>query len=133
MILVDTSVWIRSVKSYGRQERAVLDALTVRDELATTGLVIAEVLQGAASEERYREWNDTLAGSHFFADSRDTWQRAGRLSYELRRQGLATGLSDLLVAMVALENDLEIYAIDSDFDRVPGLRRYVPSATQGGR
>jgi predicted nucleic acid-binding protein len=106
-----------------------LKALLERDELATTGLVIAEVLQGATSEENYVEWNDKFAAPHFYLASGGTWERAGRLSYELRRRGQETPLSDLVIAAVALEHDLEVYANDPDVDRVPGLRRYVPAVT----
>jgi predicted nucleic acid-binding protein len=126
LILVDTSVWIQSKRRDGQRERAVLDALAESDELATTGLVVAEVLQGAGSEELYTEWSESLVGPHYFSDSRESWEKAGRLSFELRRRGLETPLSDLVIAMVALENDLDVYANDSHFDRIPGLRRYVP-------
>ena len=51
--------------------------------------------------------------------------RAARLSFDLKRTGLTTALSDLLIAAVALENDLEVYAIDSDFERVPGLKLHA--------
>jgi predicted nucleic acid-binding protein len=113
----------------GERERQVIGRLMGRDEVATTGLVFAEVLQGAKAEKDYTEWYDRMSGLHFYADTQETWEKAARLSYELRRQGQQTGLSDLVVAMVAIQNDLDVYANDSDFDRVPGLRRYVPSAT----
>jgi predicted nucleic acid-binding protein len=129
VILVDTSIWIESWKRRGEAERLELLAILDRDELATTGMVLAEVLQGAASEREYMELRERLLGSYFFGDSQDTWERAARLSFELMRRGEQTPLSDIVIAMVALENELEVYARDSHFDRIPGLRRYVPSAT----
>ena len=128
MILVDTSVWIQLQHRDGHRERDELLAILERDELAITGMVVAEVLQGARSEVDYQSWSERFASPHFYADTRETWQRAARLSYDLRRQGQQTALSDLVIAVVAIENDLEVYANDSDFDRVPGLRRYEPSA-----
>jgi predicted nucleic acid-binding protein len=113
----------------GERERREIVRLLTRDEVATTGMVVAEVLQGAKSEAEYERWQDRFIGPHFYDDSRKTWERAARLSYDLRRRGEETELSDLVIAAVALENDLEVYTNDSDFDRVPGLRRYVPSAT----
>ena len=129
MILVDTSVWIESLKRRGENERRELLSILDRDELATTGLVMAEVLQGAASEKEYEELHERLLAPYFFEDTHEVWERAARVSYELRRRGEETALSDMVIAMVALENDLEVYAKDSDFDRVPGLRRYIPSTT----
>ena len=126
MILIDTSVWLQLQHPEGHKERQEIVRLLGRDELATTGMILAEVLQGAKSEKEYEEWYDRMSGPHFYSDTRETWEKAGRLSYELRRHGQQTALSDLVIAMVALEHDLEVYANDSDFDRVPGLRRYVP-------
>lgn len=129
MILVDTSVWIESWTRRGEAERLELLAILDRDELATTGLVLAEVLQGAASEREYEDLRERLLASHFFGDSQDTWERAARLSFDLLRRGQQTPLSDIVIAVVALENDLDVYTNDLHFDRVPGLRRHIPSTT----
>ncbi|MGE0056387.1 MAG: PIN domain-containing protein [Dehalococcoidia bacterium] len=126
--MVDTSVWIQAQYPDGQRERDELAILTEGDNLATTGIVVAELLQGAKSAADYEEWNDKLLAPRFYEVSRETWETVGSIAYELRRKGQQMGLSDLLVAVVALENDLELYANDTDFDRVPGLRRYVPSA-----
>jgi predicted nucleic acid-binding protein len=126
LILVDTSVWLQLQHPEGEKERQEIVRIVDRDELATTGMILAEVLQGARSENEYKEWSDRMSGPHFYSDTRETWESAGRLSYELRRRGQQTALSDLVIATVAIENDLEVYANDSDFDHVPGLRRYVP-------
>jgi predicted nucleic acid-binding protein len=127
LILVDTSVWLQADKRDGRRESLELVAIMRRNELATTGQVMAEILQGAISEKDFDDWTDRLAGLHFFPDSRETWQVAGRMSFDLRRRGMTTPLADLLIAAVALENDLEVYTRDPHFDRVSGLRRYIPA------
>ena len=129
MILVDTSIWVQSNKREGGKERLELLAITDRNEIATTGQVVAEVLQGAGSEEGFRTWSERLAAPYFYSETRRTWEMAGRMSFELRRRGMATPLADLLIAAVALENDLEVYANDAHFDRVPDLKRYVPQTT----
>lgn len=116
-------------KREGQRERQELLAITDRDEVAITGQVIAEVLQGASSEQFFREWIERLAAPYFYPETRRTWETAGRISFELRRQGMSTPLADLLIAAVALENDLEIYANDAHFDRVPDLKRHLPQTT----
>jgi predicted nucleic acid-binding protein len=126
LILVDTSVWLQTDKREGQKEREEVLAIMNRDELATTGQVVAEVLQGALTERDYQEWVSRLAAPYFFSDTREAWEAAGRISFELRKQGMMTPLADLLIAAVALENYLLVYARDSHFDRVPGLKRYFP-------
>ena len=136
MILVDTSAWVEAMKRQGREIKAEIDSLIAADEVATTEIIIAELLQGSRTEEEYRDWQETLDALHYFPTDRDIWERAARISYELRRRGQTTGLSDLVIAVIALDNDLPIYAIDTDFVRVPGIKLHQPgnsNPVQGGR
>jgi hypothetical protein len=122
VILVDTSVWVRATQQKGGAVAIELDALIDADEVATTDLVIAEVLQGTSSRREFEEYAGKMEALHYFPMDRDTWFRTGELSFQLRRKGMATPLADLAIAIVALDNDLEVYAVDSHFERVPGLR-----------
>ena len=92
------------------------------DQVAITDVVAAEVLQGAKTESDFQQLEDKLDALHFYHADEETWQRAARLSFTLKRIGLKTPLSDLLVAQVALDNDLTVYAADEHFDRVDGLK-----------
>jgi predicted nucleic acid-binding protein len=103
-----------------------LRLLIERDEVATTDVIIAEVLHGAKTEEDFAEWSDTLEALHFFPGGQETWRTAAHISFELRTQGLITPLADLVIASVALENGLAVYAIDEHFSRVQGLRLHTP-------
>jgi predicted nucleic acid-binding protein len=122
VILVDTSVWIRWDRDKDLPEAQELNRLIDEDEVATTGLVIAEVLQGTRSDAHFQRMKLDMEGLHYFEADQEAWQRAAEMSFKLRRVGRATPLSDLIVAAVALENDLEVYAVDEHFTRVAGLR-----------
>lgn len=125
-VLVDSSVWIGSTR---RPRSAVADELRLlieRDEVATTEVIIAEVLQGTKTDEDFNLWSETLDALHFFSADVNVWRKAAHVSFELRNQGMITPLSDLVVATVALDNDLPVYALDDHFARVPGLRLYTP-------
>ena len=126
MILADTSVWVTSSRNKASVENAELLALIDSDELAITEVVMAEVLQGAKNESDFRELSATIDALHFFETTPATWSKAARLSYELKSKGMITPLADLVIAVVALENDLTLYAVDGHFDRVAGLRRHTP-------
>jgi hypothetical protein len=122
VILVDTSVWVKATRQKDSSEAEELDSLLDRDEVATTDVVVAEVLQGTANEAEFERYSEELQALHYFPVTRETWLKAAGLSFRLRREGQTTPLADLVIATVALENDLEVYAVDSDFARVPGLR-----------
>ena len=123
MILIDTSAWVdylhdqdlaspigREVAALIRERRAV-----------TTGVVLAEVLQGALDEDDYDELLRTVGRLPFVEANKDTWMTAGRWSFELRRKGMTTPLSDLAIAAAAMSNGHDIYATDPHFSRVEGL------------
>jgi predicted nucleic acid-binding protein len=40
---------------------------------------------------------------------------------------MTTPLSDLVIARVALENNVSVYTADDHFSRVEGLQLYVPT------
>ena len=125
-VLVDTSIWIGASRRPASAEADELRALLERDEVATTEVVVAEVLQGARKREDFDSLADKLEALHFFSADRAIWQKAALFSMELRNQGLITPLSDLVIAAVALENDLSVYAADEHFNRVAGLRLHQP-------
>lgn len=122
MILVDTSIWVESTRRKDGQHALELDALLSRDEVATTEIVIAEVLQGTATEQEFAQYSNRMESLHYFPAERETWVRAAKLSFQLRRLGFTTPLADLVIAAVALENGLDVYTVDPHFERISGLR-----------
>ena len=124
MILVDSSVWVRALRRGDSQERRELDALLEADEVAITDIIAAEVLQGASSDAEFEGFVERLDALHYFHADEGLWLRAAKVSFDLNRRGLTTALSDVVIATVAVENDLEMYSIDSDFQRISGVRLY---------
>lgn len=118
---------MKALRRQPSREKTVVQALADQDLLATTDLIVAEVLQGASSIEDFEKLADRLQGPHFYHADEDIWWRAARLSFDLKSRGLITPLADLVIATVALENGLEVYANDDHFERVSGIRLYVPN------
>jgi predicted nucleic acid-binding protein len=126
MVLIDTSIWIDADNMPDSREAAILDGLLLKDEAATTDIVVAEVLQGAGSEVKFVFLSRRLEAMHYLHADSEIWKTAARLSFDLRRRGLATPLSDLVVAAVALRWDIPVYTTDDHFHRVAGLKLYAP-------
>lgn len=87
-----------------------------------------EVLGGARKSERAQ------LGKHFsvipyrFTKEAD-WDRAIALAWRLRGGGLNAPWLDVLIAAIALHDDLRLYAVDHHFEevsRLTGLRLYRP-------
>ncbi|MDH4272016.1 MAG: PIN domain-containing protein [Candidatus Aminicenantes bacterium] len=127
MILVDTSVLIDFLK--GEDNPAVQKFVQVIEREIPFGIspsIFLEVLQGAATDKDFKLLREYLRSQAFYdlKDGRESIARAARMSFELRRMGMAAGNSiDLLIAQTAIDNDLYLLHNDSDFDRIKQVSR----------
>jgi predicted nucleic acid-binding protein len=111
----------------GSQERLEVRSLVESRQAATSGIVCAEILRGARSDQEFAEVSEELRAMEFLEDGQQTWLSAARILYDLKRQGQIIPLSDALIAAQALEFDCEVYTHDKHFARVPGLRLHEAS------
>jgi predicted nucleic acid-binding protein len=121
VILVNTSAWVEFLRGTGSAAGdAVADLLEARSELATTDVVIMEVLAGARDARDRERLRRLLARCEFVAtDSPGDYEAAADL-YRLCRAGGETvrSLTDCLIAAVAIRAGLRVLDIDSDFGAI---------------
>jgi predicted nucleic acid-binding protein len=122
VILVDTSVLIDFLKAKDAPHTRQLAEIIERDiPFGICPVIYLEVLQGAATPADFDLLKDYL-GSLAFHDLRDVREsaaRAAKISFELRRRGLAAKSTiDSLIAQTAIDNDLYLLHNDADFDRI---------------
>jgi predicted nucleic acid-binding protein len=129
MVLVDSSVWIEGLRRQGQiTVKLALEALLYTYEAQWCSPVRLEVLGGARREERVR------LGRHFSvipyrAARDDDWERAIALAWRLRDSGLTVPWLDVLIATIAIEDQVRLYTIDDHFEKIAehtGLRLYRP-------
>lgn len=128
MVIADTSVWIPFFNRPDSPEKATLDLLVDADEIALVGVILAELLQGCRTESERNALSDGLTALPYYEVTRSTWSRAGDLSAQLLRRGVTLPLSDLVIAALALERACRVYSLDTHFNKIPGLRLYVPAS-----
>ena len=121
MIVVDSSVWIEYLRTPDSEHGRALDSLLNRKEALITGVVIAEVVQGLRSDQQRTAVAEHLLRLPYGDLSKDGWLQVAELAYQMRKEGRTPGLADLAIAIVAIEGGHELYTLDADFDRVPGL------------
>lgn len=128
MILVDTSVWIDFLRGIDSPERRVLHRLLDDEgDLALTGVILTEVLQGIRRERDFRRVKESLLEFPLHDPlGPATWLGAAEIYRACRRRGRTVRKTiDCLIAAVCLENDLMLLHRDGDFDaieRCTGLR-----------
>lgn len=129
MVLVDSSVWIEAFRRSGRLDvKLALENLLDAYEAQWCSPVRLEVLGGARIADRAR------LGRHFSvipyrSCTEDDWDRSVALAWKLRDNGLTVPWFDVVVATLALHDNVRLYALDAHFARISdltGLRLYAP-------
>ncbi len=122
MVLVDTSVLIDYLKGRQSPKTEILGAILDRDiPFGISVYTYQEVLQGARDEREYKRLRDYLGSQVLYQlpEGRETCEKAARLFFDLRRQGITVrGSIDVLIALTAMENNLMLLHDDRDFDAI---------------
>lgn len=121
LILADTSVWIPFLRGSGVEFQERLVPLIMADRLATTPVIIMEILVGAKSEKEYDKLSKNLAALRCFDVSVKLWQRACKLGYTLRQKGISMPLTDTLIAAVAIENSSLLLHNDRHYEIIASI------------
>lgn len=118
MILVDSSAWVEFLRAAGNPVHLrVRSALQEKAELASTDVVVMEILAGARDDADRDRLRRLLYGLLFLAVEGPTdYERAAELYRLCRSKGeTPRKLTDCLTAAVAIRNEAELLCNDTDF------------------
>jgi len=128
VILVDSSAWIEFQRATGSAvDKRLTAAIEAGESLATTGIVLLEILAGARDEQHAVDLRRLLARCPFlrFEEPFD-YEVAASLYRACRRAGTTIRrLPDCLIAAVAIRTGAEVLHRDADFD---AIARHAPLA-----
>jgi predicted nucleic acid-binding protein len=132
VILVDSSAWVEFLRATGSSAHLrVRSALERKVELASTDVVVMEILAGARDDGDRDRLRRLLYGQRFLAvEGPADYEQAAEL-YRLCRRGGETPrkLTDCLIAAVAIRNDAELLCEDADFT---AIARHAPLRIAAG-
>ena len=94
-----------------------------RDLIATTGLVIQELLQGFEGPRQAKRILEEFALLPVITPEVEDHVRAAELRNHCRRHGVQIGTIDALLARLAIRHGLHLLAADRDFD---AMARHCP-------
>jgi hypothetical protein len=118
VILLDSSAWVEFLRATGSPlHLRVRDLLQEEAELASTDVVVMEILAGARDDADRDRLRRLLYGLRFLPVEGPVDYEAAAEFYRLCRRGGETPrkLSDCLIAAVAIRNDTELLCEDADF------------------
>jgi predicted nucleic acid-binding protein len=118
-LFVDTSVWSLALRrdhaSTEPQVQALKEALLGADVVATTGLVLQELLQGFVGPKAQPEIIERFAALSVLQPDTSDHIAAAQLRNTCRRAGVQLGTIDALIAQLCLRHDATLLTTDQDF------------------
>jgi len=124
MILTDSSVII----DHASGKDAKLSVLMPTLPVAICGVVRAEVLGGARSPKERRTLHGMLGAFRQVATPEPVWDLVGDHRAKLRSKGVSVPFTDVVIAALAMDLDVEVWTRDKQFILIqqvlPALRLY---------
>ena len=117
-ILIDTSVWIAYFRDRNARLSAEVDEILSNAEVVVPKIVLAELIQGAKTEREVAVLEDFFGAFTIIDQTKETWIKAGKLSYALKRKGKTVNLTDCYIAVIANENSCRLMTLDEHFREI---------------
>lgn len=122
MILVDTSVWIEVLKDKTGKIVREFRKKTGSQVIVFSRFIQLELLQGAKDELEWKRLDEYLETQYFLEAAPDTWRRASRIYFDLRRSGITVRSPiDCCIASIAIEAPALLLHRDRDFEKIAGI------------
>jgi predicted nucleic acid-binding protein len=117
-ILIDTSVWIDYFKNRSSRLSEKVDEILTFSSVFVPKVVIAELMQGAKTENEISVIEEFIGAFNIVDHTENTWIKAGRLSFSMKKRGLTVNLIDCYIALLANENNCKIFSLDEHFKSI---------------
>jgi len=96
----------------------------MKNSVWVCGVVLFELVQGVRTEDEKAKVLDALSNLSYAEMTKDLWQKAGELSASVKKKGLNLPLSDIFIAALAIEHNLQIFTLDKHFEQIPTVKIY---------
>jgi predicted nucleic acid-binding protein len=118
-LLVDTSVWSLALRRDSSPDvpevQALRSALAGGDIVATTGVILQELLQGVVPDRVREQITTTFGALEYLVPTREDHVAAAAVRTTLRSAGLQIGTIDALIAQMAIAGPHVLLTTDNDF------------------
>ncbi len=121
MIVVDTSVWVSTLRSSSSPEAPLLAALLDADEVALPVPVRVELMSGVPAKDR-AALRRALSALPVLYPTDETWKLMESWTEKAVKAGQHFGVGDLMIAALTAENSALVWSLDSDFGRLEKLK-----------
>jgi predicted nucleic acid-binding protein len=117
-ILVDTSAWIEFFRKKGSSVSLRLREYLKLNQACYTGPIAIELYQGAKTSKELDVIQQLLQTLHYVDITRSHYDHAGQISYKAARDGKIFSIVDLILAVVAHDEQLKLLSLDTHFKEI---------------
>jgi predicted nucleic acid-binding protein len=118
LVLVDTCAWIDFLRYQEGELGNQVAVLIENNQVAITGVIIGELLQGVKTEKQQQQINFLINSVTSCPTQEFDWVSAGLLLQKLRSQGITLPLTDALIAVIAQRYQAKVLTIDKHFQHL---------------
>jgi predicted nucleic acid-binding protein len=122
-VLIDTSVWIAFFRNTSTELSENVEELISKAEVCVPHIVIAELIQGAKSDREIATIESFVDAFTIVDQTENTWTKAGKLAYNLKKKGKTINLADCYIAVIAQEQACRIYTLDVHFKDIQKITK----------
>lgn len=118
-LFVDTSVWSLALRRDGDVDAPEVsrlrDALSSREAVLSTGIVVQELLQGFKGPKSREAIVQRFAALPLVTPDRDDHIAASEIWNTCRRKGVQLGTIDALLVQLCIRHEATMLSVDRDF------------------
>jgi len=122
-VLIDTSVWIAYFKASDSTLVGLVENIMTAAEICVPKVVLAELTQGARTEQEVLAIDEFVGAFTILDQQKETWDKAGKLSFKMKRKGVSIPLVDCYIAVIANENKCRLLTLDKHFKDIKRFLR----------
>lgn len=87
----------------------------MHNEVSVCGVIKAELLRGANTEEEYHKIDDALTCFDYLSFLESDWGQLAKFFITLKKNGIAVPFQDGIIAYLAIKNDCSVWTNDNHF------------------
>jgi predicted nucleic acid-binding protein len=114
-VLIDTSVWIEFFKRRGSLVSIKLREYLKLNQVCYTGPIAVELYQGAKTHHEIQVIDQLFQTITYIEITRNHYHHAGLISQKAAREGRIFSAIDMILAVVAHDEQLLLFSLDSHF------------------
>lgn len=119
MIVVDSSALIEYYRPSGNEDVRKIVAQAIKDDqVAVNGIIQVEILAFASGKKEFQKLSSDFKAFHWLSLEKADFDLSSELGLTLRKKGITTPPTDLIIATSTIRAAAVLYHLDSHFDMI---------------